>query len=248
MLLSERLAQTGGFFFRWRSFAPLVFLPPIAAALTQAEPIERATGETVGAIYATLCVALVVAGLAIRALTIGYAARNTSGRKMRQVADSLNTTGMYSLTRNPLYLGNALAYFGVALYAQDLLLGFAFALFLVVYYERIIMAEEAFLLDRFGEAYVAWARATPAFFPRLSGWRRPDLPFSWKAVLRREHHGWLAAMLALAFVEIGGDAFGHERQAWIEPGWLVAILGVIAIYLTIRGLKKWTSVLKVTDR
>ncbi len=145
-------------------------------------------------------------------------------------------------------LGNAITYLGVALFAQNLLVGLAFALFLVVYYERIIMAEEAYLLDRFGDAYAAWARGTPAFFPRLSGWRRPALPFSLKAVLRREHHGWLAAMLALAFVEIGGDAFGHEQQAWVEPAWMAAIAAVAAIYLTIHALKRWTSLLKVTDR
>ncbi len=248
MLLSERLARTGGFFFRWRSFMPLVFLPPVAVALTQAEPIERAAGEVVGGLYEAACIAMVVAGLAIRAVTVGFVARNTSGRKTRQVADSLNTTAMYSLTRNPLYLGNAITYLGVALFAQNLLVGLAFALFLVVYYERIIMAEEAYLLDRFGDAYAAWARGTPAFFPRLSGWRRPALPFSLKAVLRREHHGWLAAMLALAFVEIGGDAFGHEQQAWVEPAWMAAIAAVAAIYLTIHALKRWTSLLKVTDR
>ena len=47
----------------------------------------------------------------------GFAARNTSGRNtgQGQVADKLNTTGAYSLTRNPLYLGNALMWAAVAM-------------------------------------------------------------------------------------------------------------------------------------
>ena len=44
----------------------------------------------------------------------------TSGRNTaKQVADTLNTTGLYSLTRNPLYLGNAVIYMAIACFLQN---------------------------------------------------------------------------------------------------------------------------------
>ena len=46
-----------------------------------------------------------------------------------------------------------------------------------IYYERIAYAEEEFLSRRFGARHLAWAQRTPAFVPRLAGWRAPALPF-----------------------------------------------------------------------
>ncbi|MGC9453013.1 MAG: methyltransferase family protein, partial [Oceanipulchritudo sp.] len=43
----------------------------------------------------------------------------TSGRNTKQqVAYSLNTTGFYSVVRNPLYLGNFFMYLGIALFTH----------------------------------------------------------------------------------------------------------------------------------
>jgi hypothetical protein len=54
--------------------------------------------------------------------------------------------------------------------------------------------------------------------PQLSGWRRPALPFSLRTVLRREYPGWFAAVTALAFIEIGADAFGDEPGGRVACG------------------------------
>ncbi len=62
-------------------------------------------------------------------------------------------------------------------------------LFLIIYLERIIATEEEFLAGKFGDAYRDWATEVPAFFPRLTGWRAPELPFSFRNVLRREYSG-----------------------------------------------------------
>ena len=46
-------------------------------------------------------------GEAIRIFTVAYTPAGTSGRNTKQqLADTLNTTGIYSLLRHPLYLGN----------------------------------------------------------------------------------------------------------------------------------------------
>jgi protein-S-isoprenylcysteine O-methyltransferase Ste14 len=246
MLLSQTMRDTGRGLFRWRSYVLLVFLPLIAVAVMRGEPIERALGEVWGGLYEATCVAIVAAGLALRAFTVGFVPARTSGRNTRdQVADSLNTTGMYSLSRNPLYLANGLIYMGVMLYTQDLLLSLAFAFFLCIYYERIILAEEAFLVDRFGEAYLAWVAEVPVLLPRLSGWRAPAMRFSLRTVVRREYTTWLAAIVALGVVDMSADWFGQvvEVDIW---RWLIA--AALVLYGTIHLVKRHTRLLAEPGR
>ena len=58
-------------------------------------------------------VAIGLAGLAVRAVAVAYAPDGTSSRDTHRMrAPSLNTTGLYSVVRNPLYLGNGLMWLG----------------------------------------------------------------------------------------------------------------------------------------
>ncbi len=136
------------------------------------------------------------------ALTVGRTPASTSGRNTRrQVAESLNTTGIYSTVRHPLYLGNFLMALGVVLFPMTWWLVVIYGLAFWLYYERIMLAEEAFLRSRFGTAFEEWARRTPAFVPRLRGYVAPDLPFSLRNVLRREYNGAFAVVLLLTLLE-----------------------------------------------
>ena len=245
MLLGDRMRESGGSLFRWRSFVLMMFVPLLAWAVRAGEPIERALGGFWGELYEAACIALVLAGLGLRAFTVGSVPSGTSGRNTHgQLAASLNVTGMYSLTRNPLYLANCLTYVGVLLYSQDLLLTLAFTLFLIIYYERIILAEEAFLLERFGDAYRGWAAEVPVFLPRLHGWRRPALPFSLRSVLRREYPTWLAALLALAVIDIAADYF----DSGYDNDWTMTVALGLGGYLVLHALNRRTRLLRVSGR
>lgn len=246
MLLHEKMRRSGSHLFRRRSFVLLVFLPLIVLAISRAEPLERQFGDRVGDLYEVACLALVVAGLALRAFTVGYAPRGTSGRNTeRQVASTLNTSGMYSLSRNPLYLANSMVYLGVILSTQDLMLALVVAMFLALYYERIILAEESFLAERFGQAYFSWAARVPVFLPRFRGWERPALAFSFRSVLRREYPTWLGAVLVLAAIDLGADRFGGEVD---DDGWVtIAGLAVLA-YLVLHLINRGTRLLRVPGR
>jgi len=58
-------------------------------------------------------------GLGTRILTIGHTPQRTSGRNTKaQVAETLNTTGLYSMLRQPLYLGNFFMGLGLAFFAH----------------------------------------------------------------------------------------------------------------------------------
>jgi hypothetical protein len=168
---------------------------------------------------------MVAAGQKLRILTGGFVPAETSGRNSAgQVARDLNTTGLYSLVRNPLYLGNSLMYLGLGLCTQSLVLALVMALVLVIYYERIIAAEEAFLAWSFGDRYLEWAARTPAFLPRLTGWIAPSMPFSLRTVIRREHASFYGAVVALYLVEFGLHHLAADAELF-WPGWHM-ILGV----------------------
>ena len=99
-------------------------------------------------------------------MTVGYVPRGTSGRNTRkQVAEVLNTTGMYSVVRHPLYVGNFIMWLGISLFFHLWWFTLLIALIFWVYYEKIMYAEEAFLEEKFGEQFLALGRKNPAFYP-----------------------------------------------------------------------------------
>ncbi|MEI3590430.1 MAG: hypothetical protein V8Q44_05920 [Alistipes ihumii] len=63
------------------------------------------------------CLLVSLFGLAIRIRTAGHTPDRTSGRNTAegQVADEPNTTGIYSMMRNPLYVGDLFKWPGIAL-------------------------------------------------------------------------------------------------------------------------------------
>lgn len=211
MFLSERMRRSPRPA-AWRWLGLIAFPPLIYAATTRSQPIEAQVGEFWGTAYEAGCVALVLAGLLLRA---ALASCHSLAR------DQLDASGFYSLTRNPVYLANSMILVGIMLYTQDVALAVASALFLAVYYERTILREEARLFKRFGMAFVGWATLTPVFLPRLTGWRPPSSPFNPRAIMRREPIVWLGAMAALATIALVSDRFS---QATIDELGLLLLL------------------------
>lgn len=246
MALREEFEHTGHWLFRWRSYLPLLMVGPILLA---AQNIEYpGHSEIFDHVWDTLCVAVSFLGLGIRVFTVGYAPKGTSGRNTReQIADVLNTTGMYSIVRHPLYLGNFFIWLGISLFTQSLWLNLVFMLIFWLYYERIMFAEEEFLRKQFGEKYLKWAEDTPAFLPHFKNWRSPHMKFYFKTVLRREYSGFFAILLSFAFLETVGDLLG-EGKFELEWSWFSLSLVGLAIYLTLLTLKKKTKLLDVEGR
>jgi Phospholipid methyltransferase len=118
-----------------------------------------------------LSFAVAASGAIIRVVTSGFAALGTSGRaKVAAEAAELNTTGPYSLVRNPLYVGRILNFTGLAMLSGSWIFGALVFLIAVLVYERISIYEEEYLRDKFGTAHSDWAAKVPALMPRLTGW------------------------------------------------------------------------------
>lgn len=246
MPLKDELRHQGDWLFRHRSYLPLLLLPLVFYELRDfTYPFRSALLDR---IWEITCVSVSMLGLAVRAVAIGCAPAGTSGRNTHgQVAERLNTCGIYSVVRHPLYVGNYLMWLGVALFPQSWELPLLVTLAFWLYYERIMVAEESFLEERFGAGYRAWAERTPAFVPRLGQWRKPTLPFSLRNVLGREYSGFFAVMAIFTALELVGDRILHDR--WIlDPAWAVAFAASAGIYLVLRTLRRKTRVLRVEGR
>ena len=246
MALREELRRSGDWLFRRRSYLPIVLVVLLAAGMQQfAYPLGR---HDLQEVWCHICLGISLAGLALRVCVVGYTPCGTSGRNTEmQIANRLNTTGMYSLVRHPLYLGNFLIWLGITLFAGLWWLLLIYALLFWVYYERIMFAEEEFLTARFGAEFQDWAARTPAFFPSFRGWRKPDLQFSFRNVLRREYTALFGILAAFAILEFGEHVI-IERKLRLDLEWqLLAVFG-LAQLLVLRFLKRHTLVLHVEGR
>ena len=250
MALIEELEKSGNWLFRWRSFLPL-------ALFVAAFPVVLLGWNTDPAFTSVkwwgTCLVVSLLGQIIRAITIGYTPRGTSGRNTSegQVAETLNTRGIYGMVRHPLYLGNFFMWMGIVLFTGSWWFSAVIALTFWLYYERIMFAEEAFLRRKFGQDYLDWSSRTPAFVPKLSNWAAPGVPFSLRNVLKREYNGFFAVFVSFAMIE----AAHNLRQAQFDfsspllsDHWLFMLAGAAALFLLLRTLKKRTRVLDVRGR
>jgi len=250
-LIAKKLEQDGAFLFRWRSYLPLVVLPLGLVALFESVRVEAAVGTGMFHAWTLFSLAVSFLGLAIRWLTVSFVPWGTSGRNTKeQRAVVLNTTGIYATVRNPLYLGNFLAYLGVVMLPMVWWFILIVCLAYWLYIERIIAAEEAFLAGKFGKEYTDWVALTPAFLPKPGNWTRPALTFSLKTLLRREYNGVLAIALAFFVLDLirGVAIKGMSLGDWLAQEWfLVWVLGAAALlFAVLWTLKKTTNVLTVS--
>ena len=253
MRIVDKIVQQGNFLFRWRSYLPILILVPGFLALRERAAIEQAAGADIGNVWVWCGFLVSLAGLAVRWLTVGAVPSGTSGRNTgSQKASQLNVLGLYSVTRNPLYLGNGLAILGVLIAINVWWFVAIGCLAYWLYIERIIAAEEDFLVQEFDEEYAAWAQQTPIFWPRFGLWRKPELSFSFRTVLKREYNGLMAVCTVFLMIEwlVGVVFRGMPLTTWIRHDWpwVALFAAATALFVTLRTLKKNTRMLHVRGR
>jgi len=245
MALQETFESRGSWLFRYRGILPVIILCAgfvvyifhklrWGASLLEQQPYEL--------YYEWFCLLVSMAGFAIRLYTVAYSAKHTSGSNVKkQVAETLNTRGIYSLVRHPLYLGNFFMWLGPTLLTLNPWFVLSFCLAFWIYYERIMFAEEAFLRRKFGSPYLEWAEKTPPFVPRARGFVKPGLPFNWKRVLKKEKNAFLAMFLVFCGFDIAGEIVQHESgYNLVFAGGLILSL---VLYPLVKILKSRTAFL-----
>ncbi len=242
MALVHEMERSGNWLFKRRGWLPVFFLIPAFAFLYLSEKIEY------NSITETIFIVVGMIGQLIRALTVGRTPKGTSGRNIKgQVASQINTSGIYSLVRHPLYIGNFLMWLGPVLFLRSLWFTLFFCLLYWLYYERIMFAEEQFLRKKFGDLYDKWSENVRAFLPGFKNYRKADLPFSFRNVLKREYHGLANMFIIFSLLDLARN-YINEYTVRLNPIWLWSLIVVMIIWLLIRVLVKSTGVLNVQGR
>ncbi|HEX4935126.1 MAG TPA: isoprenylcysteine carboxylmethyltransferase family protein [Gemmatimonadaceae bacterium] len=146
-------ARLGAVLFRNRSWIPVPFV--IVPLLVPGE--QTAWGWIVGLL-------LVAIGEGVR--LAGVAAAGTVTRRRSRDVQRLVTYGIFGWVRNPLYVGNFLAWMGFTVVSGVLWFLPLAALLFAIEYTLIVRYEEGVLESIFGREYLEYKQRTPRWFPR----------------------------------------------------------------------------------
>lgn len=241
MSVQNQLEKLGNQFFMYRGQIPLILFL-LAFVLMHLFPMYQ---NWLNPNYSITAIGMVVIGHLIRVLAVGRRPLHTSGRNRdQQVAHTLNSTGLYSMVRHPLYLGNITTYIGWAVFTGIDWLVPLFLILFVAYYRVIIYAEEQFLTRKFGQEYLNWRKQTPLLLPAFWKYKANPHPFSIKVVLENEYPGWAASMTT-ALVLIWFQVYLLGRLAENQIVLAAMALFIVLFGLGMRYLKKKTRFFKV---
>lgn len=244
MPLLENLEKQGNNLFKHRGIVPLIILIPglIAVYFSKSE-LYLVYQTTWYKLFELACLLICLTGFFIRVIAVGYSPKGTSGRNTeKQIADTLNTTGLYSIVRHPLYLGNYLMWLGICLRTFNFWLTISVSLFYWIYYERIMFAEEQFLRNKYGDEYLQWASKTPTFIPRFSNWKKAALSISLKKILRQEKNAFLVIFLMFFLIELISE-WELKNIFQSEWYWTLGLIFSMISYVVLKFLKYRTRLL-----
>jgi len=247
MALIHSMEESGKWLFKYRGQLPLVLFAMAIPAIKFNTYLW--INNYLYLSFTIFAIIISILGLVIRAITIGITPKGTSGRNTKeQVAEVLNTKGIYSVLRHPLYLGNFLMWLGIVIFSFNLWFLFSFCLLYWLYYERIMFAEERFLERKFGQTYIDWSLKIPAFIPSFKSYENSEMDFSLKAVLRREYSGVLATLIAFNFIIFIRQYFYPGSFNFSQDLLIKINIPIVLTVATLKLLKKFTNVLSDSNR
>jgi len=218
------LVRFGNWFFRYRN----IIFPVFYSALFIPSP--AIFGEKQALLFGAVIIA---AGILVRSITIGLEYIIRGGYKGKVHATNLVTGGIYSVCRNPMYLGNILLILGFGFFANSLIFLLLFFPFFLIIYYAIIKAEESFLSEKFGEEYAGYKSKVRALVPALGKIRGAfkGYRFNWLRVLLREYNSLYLYLSGIELLLFYKGAIGFIPA-------LILLAGTFILYGFVKTLKK----------
>tara|TARA_B100002052_G_C15828431_1_gene574129 strand:+ start:180 stop:911 length:732 start_codon:yes stop_codon:yes gene_type:complete len=243
MKLQNQILHIGKFLFQYRGQIPILLILIAVPVIYKTSYYEKIPIETQSIVK---CIAILIAlcGLIIRFITVATTPTGTSGKnRKRQVADQLNTTGIYSIVRNPLYLANYLIWLGVSIYSLSYLLIIITSLFFFIIYEKIILVEEDFLTKKYQKKYETYSLKTPCLLPNFNNYIKSNINFDFKKIIREEYSPTLSTIISFIYIDIL-TYFIFEGAVHLNKLHLIIILTSVSVVLILKILKTYTSFLR----
>ncbi len=176
----------GSFLFKYRNtvfplFLAIIFIifPPVLFGGTLESDLRL---DLVG-------VGLCILGQIVRGAVIGFVYIKRGGLNKKVYADTLVTRGIFGACRNPLYVGNLLAAAGILVVHNNPWVYLIGGLFTLASYQAIVLTEERFLRNKFGEEFEQYCREVSRWLPRPSKLRgaTEGMTFQWGKVVTKDY-------------------------------------------------------------
>ncbi len=237
--MNQANVAIGNFFFKYRN---AVFPAVFAVMLLLMRPEVLLGSAALDRFLGQLGVVIALAGELLRLATIGFDYIDRGGKNKQVYASRLVHGGVYALTRNPMYVGNAMIAVGMTMIAGAPLGYLVIIPFFLFVYQAIIAAEEAYLRSRFGEDYDAYRRQVNRYLPspaRISG-AFAGMRYDWKRAIKQDLSTIMGVLIGLVLLPFWRTLFLGGRHAAINdlPVTLTLALGVGALYAVLHAMKK----------
>jgi len=222
--------KIGNFLFKNRSFTTL---PLILALFLFFKPMSFKNA------YIILGLAISILGEIIRIIAVGFSYRGTSGRENFLRAERLNKTGIYSIVRNPLYIGNFLIFTGLLIVFSNIFAIIIFQLYLIFQYYFIIISEENYLSNQFGDLYNEYRKNVNRIIPRFKNYQRPENGFNLKKVILKENDSIFNLLVMFVLILIYKEKIQFNKVINLTC-YLILIFLFILMYIGVKIYKKKT--------
>lgn len=141
---------------------PLLFLGAVVVGLlvSLALPIGPTLGSA-NKLAVVVGLIFVVLGFVLAAFSVRTFTRAGADVVPGRTATTLVTNGPYRVTRNPIYIGFTLLYFGIAILATSVWMLLLLVPLLIVLQRGVVEREESYLDAKFGEDYAKYKARVP---------------------------------------------------------------------------------------
>lgn len=224
----------GNFFFKFRN----QLFPSISlAAVLVLRPRLILGSPALNTILIAVGTTMVLAGGVLRLLTIGLEYIHRGGKNKTIYAGRLVTGGMYSCTRNPMYVANLLIVTGMTLATCS---PEAYAVLIPIFvfvYQAILAAEEDYLTKRFGRDYEEYCATVNRFLPSLRNLPNTfsGMVWDWRRAIRKDLGTVMGLVAGLSFLPVWRayflEGFPAARDAGAVALTFLPLAGVLWIVL-----------------
>lgn len=183
-----------------------------------------------------------IIGQLVRVITIGLVYIIRGGKDRRVYAEDLVVTGIFAHCRNPLYVGNILILVGLGIASNSLLFIAVFTPLFLIFWQAIVLAEENYLRNKFGEQYDQYCKRVSRWLINFNGLGNTlrSMQFKWKRVIIREYNStyiWMtgAVLIVMKHFYFHDEQFDFRKNL---PIFISILVALAFLYLFARYLKK----------
>lgn len=233
------LVAAGNFLFRSRDVVfPIVLIGLLLATDSEIPANDRQLGHLLDGIG----LGLAILGQALRCLVVGYRYIVRGGKDKKVYAEGLVTSGVFEISRNPLYVGNLMILSGLMILWNSPLMYVVGVPFFFLGYRAIVAAEETYLGEKYPAEFAEYCARVPRWALALG--RLPSaisgLRFNWRRVILKEYGSaayWIAGATLLLMVK-GREYARLARTVSNDVPYWIVIGAVALLWAYARYLKK----------